>query len=154
MKENEKAPKAPHPAKVYLRQYADMKLRRDDLRDELQSIRENATRATSRLTAERVSGTSARDGMANAVIRAMEAEKRLESMILHITEALEMRARVIEMMEDEDEKTLLTERYIAGRSWEEIQSRLFLGRTAAFKLHGHALNHFWEKFSLLNENAD
>lgn len=48
--------KPKHPALVYLRQYAAMKLRRDDLNEELLSIRQNATRATSRYTAERMSG--------------------------------------------------------------------------------------------------
>lgn len=155
MKENEeKIQKSPHPAKVYLRQYAFLKLRRDDLREDLADIRENATRATSRMTAERVSGTSARDGMANAAVKAVTVEKRLQTTILHIEEALNIRVWLIEQMQDEREKTLLTDRYISGRSWEEIQSRLFLGRTAAFKLHGHALQHFWEIYLRWNENAD
>ena len=147
-------PKPKHPAIIYLRQYAYLKLRRDDLRDELREIRENATRATSRMTAERVSGTSARDGMANAAVKAVGVEKRLETTIRNLEEALNMRVWLIEQMKDEREKTLLTERYISGRSWEEIQSRLFLGRTAVFKLHGYALQHFWEIYSRQNEKED
>lgn len=154
MKENEKAPKAPHPAKVYLRQYADMKLRRDDLRDELQSIRENATRATSRLTAERVSGTSARDGMANAVIKAVEAEKRLESLILHISEALDIRTALMEAMTNEREKTLLTEFYIMGHSVKEIQKRMFISRSTFWRVHDCALDHFWSVYLQSKESWD
>lgn len=151
----EKTPRKPkHPAIVYLRQYAAMKLRRDDLKEELLSIRENATRATSRYTAERMSGTGKKDGMANAAVRAVEVEQKVERCIRNIEEALAIRVWIIEQMQDEREKTLLTERYISGRSWEDIQNRLFLGRTAVFKLHGYALQHFWEIYLKNNKNED
>lgn len=147
-------PKPKHPAIIYLRQYAYLKLRRDDLRDELMQIRENATRATSRMTAERVSGTSARDSMANAAVKAVGVEKRLETTIRNLEEALNIRVWLIEQMKDEREKTLLIERYISGRSWEEIQRRLFLSKTAVFKAHGYALQNFWEIYSRQNEKVD
>lgn len=146
--------KPKHPAIVYLRQYSALKLRRDDLKEELLAIRENATRATSRMTAERVSGTGARDSMANAAVKAVEVERRLNTTIRNLEEALGMRVWLIEQLKDEREKTLLTERYISGRSWEEIQSRMFLGRTAVFKLHGYALQHFWEIYARWNEKED
>ena len=143
-----------HPAKVYLRQYNDMKLRRDDLREELITIRQNATRATSRMTAERVSGTSARDSMANAAVKAVEAEKRLERLILNITEALDMRASLIERMKDEREKTLLTEFYIRNRSVEEIQKRMFISRSTFWRIHGYALQNFWYIYLHRDESWD
>ena len=84
--------KPKHPAIVYLRQYAAMKLRRDDLKEELLMIRQNATRATSRYTAERMSGTGRKDGMANAAVKAVEVEERLKRVISKLgfdhTEAL------------------------------------------------------------------
>ena len=145
-------PKPKHPAIIYLRQYAYLKLRRDDLRDELRQIRENATRATSRMTAERVSGTSARDGMANAAVKAVGVEKRLETTIRNLEEALNMRVWLIEQMKDEREKTLLTEMYISKRSVEEIQSRMFISRATLWRIHGYALQHFWEIYTRQNES--
>lgn len=145
-------PKPKHPAIIYLRQYAYLKLRRDDLRDELRQIRENATRATSRMTAERVSGTSARDSMANAAVKAVGVEKRLETTIRNLEEALNMRVWLIEQMKDEREKTLLTEMYISKRSVEEIQSRMFISRATLWRIHGYALQHFWEIYTRQNEN--
>lgn len=141
----EQKPRKPkHPAILYLRKYAAMKLRRDDLQEELLSIREKATRATSRMTAERVSGTPMKDGMANAAIKAVETERKLDCTIRNIEEGLAHRVWVIEQMEDEWEKTILTDRYIKGRSWEEILYRIPFERSAMFKLHGKALNHFWD----------
>ena len=144
----ERKPK--HPAIIYLRQYADMKLRLDDLKEELLMIRENATRATGRYTAERMSGTSSHDSMANAAVRAVEVERKLERCIHNIQEALDIRVGIIEQMKDEREKTLLTEMYINNRSPEEIQSRMFISRATLWRIHGYALEHFWEIYKQNN----
>lgn len=148
----EKTPRKPkHPAIVYLRQYAAMKLRRDDLKEELMMIRQNATRATGRYSAERMSGTGKKDGMANAAVRAVEVEQRLERCIRNIEEALEIRVWLIEQMKDEWEKTILTERYINGRGWDEILMRIPFERASAFRMHGRALEHFWEIYNQINK---
>lgn len=139
--------KPKHPAIVYLRQYKALKLRRDDLKEELLSIRQNATRATSRYTAERMSGTGKKDGMANAAVRAVEVEERLQRVIANIEEALDARVWLIEQMKDEWEKTILIERYINGRGWDEIQNRFPFERASIFRLHGRALEHFWEIYN-------
>lgn len=146
--------KPKHPAIIYLRQYGDMKLRRDDLKEELHAIRENATRATSRYTAERMSGTSMHDGMANAAVRAVEVEQKLERCIRNIEEALAVRVWLIEQMKDDREKTILTERYISRRDWPDIQKRLFISRSRLLELHGYALNHFWEIYSREMKKSD
>lgn len=146
--------KSNHPAKVYLRQYGAMKLRRDDLKEELMMIRQNATRATSRYTAERMSGTGRHDGMANAAVRAVEVEQKLQRVIGNIEEALEFRVWLIEQMQDEWEKTILTERYINGRDWDEIQDRMHYSRTSMFELHGRALQSFWKIYLGLNKSPD
>lgn len=143
MQEN-KQKKSTHPAKVYLSAYPAMKKRLEDLKDELEYIKETATRTTSRVTAERVSGTSMKDGMANAVIKGIETEERLERTIKNLSEALTLRLMLIEELPDEWEKLVLTERYINGRSWNNVLRRIPYSKTQVFKLHGRALEHFWE----------
>lgn len=143
MQEN-KQKKSIHPAKVYLSAYPAMKKRLEDLKDELEYIKETATRTTSRVTAERVSGTGMKDGMANAVIKGIEIKERLERTISNISEALTLRLMLIEELPDEWEKLVLTERYINGRSWNNVLRRIPYSKTQVFKLHGRALEHFWE----------
>lgn len=141
-------PKKPkHPAMIYLNRYVAMKMRRDDLKEELLMIRQNATRATSRYTAERMSGTGKKDGMANAAVKAVEVEERLARAISNIEEALNIRLFLIEQLSDEWEKTILTERYINGREWGDILKRVPFERTAMFEIHGRALQHFWEIYT-------
>jgi len=143
MKE-QKQRKPKHPAMVYLAAYPAMKRRLEDLKDELEYIKETATRTTSRITAERISGTSMKDGMANAVIKGIETEERLERTINNLSEALTVRLMLIEEMQDEWEKLVLTERYINGRSWNNVLRRMPYEQTKVFELHGHALEHFWD----------
>lgn len=143
MQEN-KQRKPKHPAMVYLAAYPAMKRRLEDLKEELEYIRETATRATSKLTAERVSGTSMKDGMANAVIKGIETEERLQRTINNLSEALTVRLMLIEEMQDEWEKLVLTERYINGRSWNNVFRRIPYERAKVFMIHGQALEHFWE----------
>lgn len=147
-------PRKKHPAIVYLRKYTALKLRRDDLKDELAMIRQMATRATSRITAERISGTPNKDGMANAAIKAVAVEKKLETTINNIKEALDVRLWLIEQLKDEWEKTILTERYINGRGWEDILARIPFERSSMFEIHGEALEHFWEIYCRNNQSAD
>jgi DNA-directed RNA polymerase specialized sigma subunit len=140
----EKQKKQTHPAKVYLSAYPAMKKRLEDLKEELEYIRETATRATSKLTAERVSGTSMKDGMANAVIKGIETEERLQRTISNLSEALTVRLMLIEELPDEWEKLILTERYINGKGWNQIIKRIPYSEVQAFRMHGFALNHYWE----------
>lgn len=148
------APRKPrHPASVYLRRYTALKLQRDDLKEELAEIRRSATRATSRLTAERVSGTSRRDSMANAAVKAVEVEQRLDRIIANLEEALDARLFILEQMPDEWEKAILVKRYIKGMSWKEIQRCIPFGQTGMYKLHGMALEHFWKIYRRQNEIA-
>lgn len=142
--EQKKQRKPKHPAIIYLNQYKAMKLRREDLVEELEYIRQKATKATSRITAERVSGTGMHDSMANAVIKGIETEEKLARLIANLEECLNMRLWLIEQLADEWEKTVLTERYINGRSWEDIQRRIPFERAETFRIHSRALQHFWK----------
>lgn len=152
--QTEKPKRPKHPAIIYLRKYIAMKMRYENLRDELIEIRENATRATSRMTAERISGTGKKDGMANAAIKAVETENKLDYTMRSIEDGLNHRVWVIEQMEDEWEKTILNERYIKGRGWEDILRRIPFERSTMFELHGRALNHFWEIHIRSCQSAD
>ena len=142
--QEKKQRKPKHPAMVYLAAYPAMKNRLEDLQDELLYIRAAATRTTSRLTADKVNSTPSQDSMANAIIKGIETEERLQRTINNLSEALTVRLMLIEEMEDEWEKLILTERYINGRSWDNVLKRIPYSRMQVFRTHGCALNHFWE----------
>lgn len=143
-----------HPAIIYLSEYKDKTKRIDALRNELARIREMATSVTVRANADRVTGSKARDSMANHAVRAVDVERRLEIMIEHLQECLDMRLFLIEQMDaPEEEKLVLTYRYINCMLWEEIQHKMHYGATYTYQLHGRALQSFWKTYQAF-QNAE
>lgn len=109
-------------------------------------LREQATRATSRLSATRLSGTGRHDAMAGNAIRIVEAEERLEKIIADWAEALAVRVALLGMMEDPRERRLLELRYLHGASVEDICVRLNMERMQVWRVQGSALEHFREVY--------
>ena len=96
-----------HPMAVYLGRATGLKQEIRETRELLAQLREQATRATSRLSATRLSGTGRHDAMAGKAIRIVEAEERLEKIIADWAEALAVRVALLGMMEDPRERRLL-----------------------------------------------
>ncbi len=141
-------------AKQYLYGYLALKRRRSALMEEWEQARQVATRATSRVTAVRVSGTGRKDGMANAVLRSVEIEERLKRLVDHLAEAMDARIWMIEQIPDEWEKTVLTQRYICGKRWEEIAANLPFEIAQVYRIHGRALQSFWRVYAQVKNKAE
>lgn len=133
------AAKSPNPAKRYLMEYRTMVRRRDALLDELDRLKEANQRATSRITAVRLSGTSGHGGFENGAIRAVDGENQLQEVIRHIDECLRVRLVLIEQLPDERQKLVLTYRYINGDGWSWIMKTMHYAERQAFRVHGEAL---------------
>lgn len=128
-----------NPVKRYLMEYQALVCRRDALLWELERMRDATTRATGRITQTRLSGTANHGGNEDALLRVVDGEARLLMLIEHLCEALVARLAVLETLPDERHKTLLTLRYINGRSWEQIGYDMHYERTQVFEIHGQAL---------------
>lgn len=150
-------------AKRYLKEYRDIEgnlrahirkyeLLRNNL-DRVAELFERATKATSSMTAVRISGTPQHDGMANAVLEMIrlkdyarehmgEYDGKLD-FLLEDLEKLSMagqeRLELIRSLGDERHKRLLFLRYICGMSWEAISRDMGYGVDNIYKLHGKAL---------------
>jgi len=131
--------KEPNPAKRYLMEYRNLIKRRDALLDELDRLREANQRATSRLTAVRLSGTGGHGGFENGAIRAVDTEASLRKVIARIDACLDARLAAIEGLTDERQKLVLTYRYINGWGWREIGQVMGYEERQVFRVHGDAL---------------
>ncbi len=129
-----------NPAKKYLLEYIDLRNRRDALLSELERTREASLRATSRLTATRLSGTSGHGGFEDNAIRGVDCEAALQKVIDRISGKLEERLDMIDRLPEERQKTLMTYRYINGCGWEEIMNVMHFEKTEIFRCHGYALS--------------
>lgn len=153
------ARKARHPASIYLGEYRAKKLQIEELKDKLAKIREDATNISVRADYDKVSGSKARDSMANHAVRAVDVESRLNIMIAHLQECLDLRLWLIDQIdagddvETEYEKLVLICRYVNCLPWEQIQKKLNYGATATFELHGRALQSFWKVYQMMQKNG-
>lgn len=151
--------KARHPAIIYLGEYRAKQLRIAALRDELVNIREIATNVSVRADSDKVTGSKARDSMANHAVRAVDVERRLAMMISHLQECLDLRLWLISQMdagnaeETEYQQLVLTYRYINCLPWESVQHKLNYGPTATYELHGRALQTFWKTYQYWSQNS-
>ena len=128
-----------NPAKRYLLEYLPLRKRRDALLDELDRTQEASMRATSRLTATRLSGTSGHGGFENNAIRYVDCEAVLQKHINQIGRCLEERLDMIDRLPDERQKLVLTYRYVNGWRWEEIMNVMHYQERQVFEHHGRAL---------------
>jgi hypothetical protein len=125
--------------KRYLLEYSALLQRRDALQNELERFQEATVRATAHLSPMPHCGKAAPDSMENAMLRVVDAQERLRVYIAHIGEALCVRLALLEQVPDERQKTLLTLRYINGKSWEQIGYIMHYERTQVFAIHVKAL---------------
>ena len=128
-----------NPAKAWLRGYLDEKARLESLMRTIDDLSEVCQRATSRLTATRLSGTGSHGGFEGSSIHKTDAEKELQQRVEHIHEYLLVREVMISRLEDSRQKRLLTLRYLEGLSWQQISREMNYSLDRLYELHGYAL---------------
>lgn len=130
----------PNPAKEMLSGYREMLRRRDELAEEIAESFGRATSCTVRLKPVTVSGGSASyDRIADDVLRNISARERLEAKERELSQKLSEILRLIDLVQDEQQKTVLTMRYIRGKPWGKIAEEIHCEKRHVFRLHGLAL---------------
>ncbi len=128
-----------NPVKRYLMEYHTLVCRRDALLLELERLREATQRVTSHMGAQRLSGLPNHNTQEDAMLRVVDGQARLAQVVAHIDESLAVRLALIDRLQDERHKTLLTLRYIRGLTWEAIGYQMHYERTQVFEIHNTAL---------------
>lgn len=133
-------------AKGALQEYRQLSKRISEKRERLRALMDSATRATPSLEAERISGTSEHSRLESAVIRKVDLENQLSNSILELDRKRHAIQSAVDAMLDAREARLLEMRYIDGRSWASVNTRLEIGETWSRVIHESALQHFAEIF--------
>jgi len=116
---------------------ADHKL--DALIERSQRYMDHATRATSRLTATRVSGTGHRSNVEDAVLAMVDLSREIErEMSLFVEKVREIDAMIAKVPDDRH-RDLLRWRYLNGWPWDRISEGLGCERRWTLAMHGRAL---------------
>lgn len=133
-------------AKQVLQEYRQLERRVSEKTERLAALMASATRATSSTEATRVSGTGARSRVEQAVITIIDLESQLDKSIDQKNAQRHAIQNAIDAMKDEREARLLELRYIDGRSWASVMTRMEISETWSRVIHESALAHFAEIF--------
>lgn len=128
--------------KEYLQQYRYAAERARAALEHLEELESIATRVTPLYGGEGGGGQhqSGDEKMQNAVDKIIEAKNRVSDE-LEMLEATEREVvKTIDSVEDKTLRTLLYERYINGKTWEQIAVLMNYTYRRVTQLHGKALN--------------
>lgn len=127
-----------NPAKIYLRRYRALVLRRESLERAIADAYDSATNITQRMDTMRVQ-TSPSDKMGDVVARISDTADQLREVEKRASEVLTEILKAIDAVEDEMQKTVLTMRYVEGLDWISISERIGYEATQTFVIHGRGL---------------
>lgn len=125
--------------KEYLQQYRDAVIKAAAAQDHLDELRSMATCITPNYGGEGVGTHQTGDKLGAAVARILDAESRVSD-DLEMLEATEREViRTIKDVQDGTLSALLYERYINGKTWEQIAVLMNYTYRRVTQLHGKAL---------------
>ena len=125
--------------KEYLQQYRDAVRRATAAQDHLAELRAMAERITPKYDGEPSGSHSSGDKLGAAVAKIIEAEERLDEQITMLIATEREVERTINSVKDSIMRKLLYERYINGKTWEQIAVMLNYTYRRITQLHGNAL---------------
>ena len=130
-----------NPAKAYLMRYRQLQIKCAALERAIRSAMESATNTTVALKEVCVQSSGGGEMMANAVVNAIDATKALEEMRRESVEAMREIMDAIKSVQNEVLQTILIEKYVNGRTLQQIQADIHYEKRNTIILHGRAL---WE----------
>ena len=133
-----------NPAKAYLLRYQALKSKCAALERAIRAAMENATNTTVALKEICVQTSGGGEMMANAVINAIDATKYLEEERQEATKVMREILDAIKAVPDETQQTVLIEKYINGRTLQQIQNDVHYERRNMTIIHGRALWEVWQ----------
>jgi hypothetical protein len=127
-------------AQEYLSQAYRIDQRINSKLEQVQSLRELATKATSTISDVPPSGTRNFHRMEDVICKMLDLESEINADITALLDLKKEIIAVINSVENPTYRTLLELRYLCFKTWEEIAFKMNYDRRYLFKVHGRALN--------------
>lgn len=128
-----------NPAKAYLMRYRHLQFKCAALERAIRAAMDNATNTTVSLKEVCVQTSGGGDMMANAVVSVIDATKILEAERQEAQKAMREIMDAIKAVPDELQQTVLIEKYINGRTLQDIQNDIHYEKRNTIIIHGRAL---------------
>ena len=133
-----------NPAKAYLMRYRALQVKCAALERAIRAAMENATNTTVALKEICVQTSGGGDMMANAVVSALDATKLLEDQRQEASKTMCEIMDAIKSVPDDVQQTVLIEKYINGRTLQQIQNDINYEKRNTIIIHGRALWEVWQ----------
>lgn len=125
--------------KAYLNEYRKCVKRSRAAQDHLNELRTMAERITPNYGGNSGGNHVSSDKLGEAVARIVDAEARVEAEIEMLIATEREIEKVIKSVSDQTLSTLLYERYINGKTWEQLAVQMNYSYRGVTKAHGRAL---------------
>lgn len=133
-----------NPAKAFLMRYRALAHKCTALERAIRTAMENATNTTVSLKEVCVQTSGGGEMMANAVVSAIDATKYLEEMRQEASKTMREIMDAIKAVPDETQQTVLIEKYVNGRTLQQIQQDIHYEKRNTIIIHGRALWEVWK----------
>ena len=127
------------PVKDYLSQAYRIDQRINSKLEQVQSLRELATKATATLTDAPASGSRNVHSMSDIIDKMIDLEAEINDDIDRLVDLKREIMTVIKRVENPEHQTLLELRYLCFKSWEEIAVNLHYDIRNIYRIHDRAL---------------
>lgn len=133
-----------NPAKGYLTRYRALQAKCAALERAIREALENATNTTVALKEICVQTSGGGEMMANAVVNAIDATRLLDQQRQEAQTVMREIMDAIKSVPDEIQQTVLIEKYINGRTLQDIQADIHYEKRNTIIIHGRALWEVWQ----------
>jgi len=126
-------------AKEYLKQAFHIDRRINDKLEQISSLRDLATKATSIINDMPGSATHDPHSMQEVIAKIIDDEAAVSQLIDRLVDLKRDIRHTIEQVPDENEKMLLEQRYLSFKSWERLAEDMNFSLRWVHIMHGRAL---------------
>ena len=126
-------------AKAYLSQSLRLNQRINSKLEQIQSLRELATKCTPFLTGMPKSPNQGGSLMADTVLKIIDLEQELQKDIDRLVDLKKEIMAVVKAVDNMECQTLLEQRYLCFKSWEQIAVDMGYNVRHVYRLHDEAL---------------
>lgn len=133
-----------NPAKAFLMRYMALAHKCAALERAIRAAMENATNTTVALKEICVQTSGGGEMMANAVVSAIDATKVLEEQRQEAQRVMNEIMDAIRAVPDETQQAVLIDKYINGRTLQQIQQDIHYEKRNTIIIHGRALWEVWQ----------
>ena len=128
-----------NPAKAFLMRYRNLQNKCAALERAINTALENATNTTVALKEVCVQTSGGGQMMENAIVSAIDATKILEEQRQESQRVMREIMDAIKSVPDDTQQTILIEKYVNGRTLQDIQRDIHYEKRNTIILHGRAL---------------